>query len=265
MAQFIGIAGDFQKQRALNRRSRALIGFMIGLYIFGSAMGVCLGFSIGRRGFVGLALEVAAMLVAIPAFVIFKKRFDSYLRLARAEEDGADGEREIIPYLKGLPDTYTVVSDLDFADSYGNIDHLVIGPTGLYAIDVKNWKGTVAADGKGELLLNGKPTDKPQVRYFIRRTMELKDRLVALTKLDPYIRALFVFPRTHIQAKWGTTGHVHCLHVEQLADYLTSGNGGTPIAAGDMSRLVAAAKALKDAVSVSPAVESQVGMPPPIH
>lgn len=185
---------------------------------------------------------------------------EKQIRLARTDETGASGEREIIDYLKGLPDTFTIVSDLDFADSYGNIDHLVIGPTGAYAIDVKNWKGTVTSDGKGELLLNGRPTDKPQVRYFTRRTMELKERLNALTRLDPYIRALFVFPRTHIQAKWGTTGAVHCIHADQLVEYIQNGKGTQCLSAEAIPRLVAAAEALQRlAPSAEKPAEAAIG------
>jgi len=194
---------------------------------------------------VSLLPAVLAFVISVPALKYMERLFDREIRRARAEDDGAAGEREIIPHLKKLPDTFTVVSDLDFADSYGNIDHLIIGPTGIFSIDVKNWKGTVAADGKGELLLNGRPTDKPVVRAFTARTMDLKDRIKALTRLDPFIQCVFVFPHTHIQAKWGTTSYVHCIHAEQLEDYIVQGKGGKPLLAADIPRLVEAVEALK--------------------
>lgn len=186
------------------------------------------------------------------AFVIAAKAIDwlsdKQLRRIRADETGASGERDIIPALKHLPDTYTVVCDLAFADSYGNIDHLVIGPTGVFAIDVKNWRGTVSNDGNGELLYNGRPTDKPHVRHFTRRVMALKERLKALTKLDPYIQCLFVFPHTRIDANWGTTGAVHCIRADQIVSYITEGRGGKPISNSEIARLVSAAQALKKLV-----------------
>ena len=36
------------------------------------------------------------------------------------------------------------ISDLDFADSFGNIDHLVIGPPVSSPSDAKNWRGVTA-------------------------------------------------------------------------------------------------------------------------
>jgi hypothetical protein len=124
----------------------------------------------------------------------------------------------------------------------------VLGPSGIFALDVKNWRGTVKPDGKGELLYNDRPTDKPLVRAFVARTMTLKDRFKALTALDPYVQCLFVFPRTRVEANWGTTGAVHCIRIEQVADYIRQGNKH-PIAATDLPRLIAAAKALKETIT----------------
>lgn len=245
MAKFIGTAGDFMKEKALNRRLNAILAlfmvFAAGVFILGWISGYVWESSTLLSG----VLAIVAFVAAVPAFKAFGRQFDKQLRLSRAEENGADGERDFVKYLKDLPDTYTVVSDLDFADSYGNIDHLVIGPTGVFAIDVKAWKGTVTSDGKGELMSNGKSTDKPQVRYFTRRTMDLKDRIKALTKLDPYVQCVFAFLHTHVEAKWGTTGAVHCIRAEQIVEYVTKARVKTPIPPADLPRLISAAKSLK--------------------
>ena len=244
MANFIGIAGDYQKEKAINRRlNAALVVFMsiCGIFFF-------LGFIAAKSSIWWFLLAVA---VLVPTYKLVERFMDKQIRIARTEEDGADGEKEIIPYLKQLPDTFTVVCDLDFADSYGNIDHLIIGPTGIFSIDVKNWKGTVIADGKGELLVNGRPTDKRHIRNFTARTMDLRSRLDALTKLDPFIQCVFVFPHTHLQAKWGSTGYVHCIHADQLVDYITQGKAGKPITPANLPRFISAAKALKETVSKS--------------
>jgi len=239
MACFIGQSGEFQKERAIKNRLNCLLL----LYLLLASMFFVFGFVAAKVSLWWLGI---AVVLVVPSYKILVRQSDKYLRMARCDEKGATGENEILPYLKNLPDAYTVVCDLDFADSYGNIDHLVIGPTGLFAIDVKNWRGTVIADGKGELLLNGQPTDKPQVKYFTRRVMDLRERLTALTKLEPYIQCVFVFPRTRVEAKWGTTGAVQCINMEQLSDHITKGKGGKAIAASDIPRLVSAAEALKN-------------------
>jgi hypothetical protein len=245
MAHFIGTAGDFQKEKAINRRLNAIMALFISFTAAIFVLGWVSGFIWGRRSLWSSLWAVLAFAVAVPAFKLFEKLFDKQIRLSRMEQDGADGEYEFVKFLKGLPDTYTVISDLDFADSYGNIDHLIVGPTGVFSIDVKNWRGTVTPDGKGEILYNGRPTDKPQIRHFTRRTMDLKDRIKALTRLDPYVQCVFAFMRTRVDANWGTTGAVHCIRAEQIADYVTKTNGRKPIPPADIPRLVKAAEALQ--------------------
>jgi hypothetical protein len=248
MPKFIGAAGDFHKERSINRRLNAIIALFMAFAAALFCVGMAFGFYIGRGSLWSSLWIYAAIALIVPGFFVLKKLFDKQIRLARAEEDGADGEREFIKFLHNLPDTYTVFSDLDFADSYGNIDHLIIGPNGVFAIDVKNWRGTVAPDGKGELLLNDRPPDKPQIRRFTRRVMDLKDRLKALAKLDPYVQCVFAFMRTHVKAKWGATGAVHCIRADQIADYIAKFHTNKPIPPADLAQIVKAVQALQSFV-----------------
>lgn len=245
MAIFIGTPGGYMKEKSLKRRWAAFMAFMLFVILGTFLLGWFSGYAFGHRTMLSGMLAVVAVVFGVSSLKVLGKLSDEQLRESRKEEKGADGERDFVMYLRDLPDTYTVISDLDFADSYGNIDHLIIGPTGVFAIDVKAWKGTVTSDGKGELMSNGKSTDKPQVRYFTRRTMDLKDRIKALTKLEPYIQCVFAFMHTHVDAKWGTTGSVHCIRAEQIVDYITKARVKKPFSPADLARLVSAAQALQ--------------------
>jgi Nuclease-related domain len=69
---------------------------------------------------------------------------------ARTWQRGAQGERRTARLLDRLVrDGYVVFHDLAVPGSPANVDHLVIGPTGLFVIDSKQWTGTVhqASDG----------------------------------------------------------------------------------------------------------------------
>ena len=107
--------------------------------------------------------------------------------------------------LESLPDDYGVIHRLKPKPHYGDIGHVVVGPSGVYTIDTKNWRGVVTADGKGELLLNGKPSDKPEVRKLFGRTMFIKDKIKALTALGPYVHGVMVFPSARVEARWRST------------------------------------------------------------
>jgi hypothetical protein len=60
---------------------------------------------------------------------------------------GADGERRVADELGKLPEAWTVLHDrlLRPGQSEANLDHVVVGPAGLFLIDAKNWGGSVSA------------------------------------------------------------------------------------------------------------------------
>jgi hypothetical protein len=69
---------------------------------------------------------------------------------ARAWQRGAHGEQQTARLLDRLGrDGYVVLHDLAMPDSPANIDHLVIGPSGLFVIDSKQWTGTVHQNADG--------------------------------------------------------------------------------------------------------------------
>lgn len=214
MAQVAGEAGAHQANLARQRILRIVVIAMVVLGV----LEVACGFAMAKHG---ILWALGLVIVFIPTLIWLRRYVDAQVKQMAIEQRAAKGEVRIAAFLEDLPDSYLVFNDVDFADSYGNIDHIVIGPKGFFAIDAKNWRGIVSSDGKGELRLNGSPTGKPHVRQFTRRVMELKDRIKALKRLDPYIQGLFVFLNTRIEAKWGTTGAVHCLHPEQLVEYIT--------------------------------------------
>ncbi len=111
----------------------------------------------------------------------------------------------------------------DLATPFGNVDHVVTGPTGVFLLDTKNWRGVISPDGKGELMVNGQPTERAQIRPFLGRMLGIRDKVRALAPgLDPFYQAVFVFTSARVEAKWGTTSTVHCIRDEQLHDYIAN-------------------------------------------
>jgi hypothetical protein len=87
--------------------------------------------------------------VAVAAMVGWRLRFRPSEQ-ARAWQRGAHGERCTARLLDRLTrDGYVVFHDLAVPGSDANVDHLVIGPTGVFVIDSKQWTGSVqrSADG----------------------------------------------------------------------------------------------------------------------
>ncbi len=86
-----------------------------------------------------------------------RKKRERAARLEREAEKwerGAEGERRIAAVLDRLPSDYVVFHDLQLPDSKANVDHLVIGPTGVWAVDSKSYTYPVTVgSGKGAGML----------------------------------------------------------------------------------------------------------------
>jgi hypothetical protein len=107
----------------------------------------------------GLAAQVLAAQAGLPygwlvglavaALVGWRLRFRPSEQ-ARTWQRGAHGERRTARLLDRLTrDGYVVFHDLAVPESPANVDHLVIGPSGVFVIDSKQWTGSVqqGADG----------------------------------------------------------------------------------------------------------------------
>ena len=74
-----------------------------------------------------------------------ERRLSSAQRRQRAWEAGAEGERRTGEVLKALePHGWRLLHDLHWPGRpFANIDHIAVGPGGVFVIDSKNWSGRI--------------------------------------------------------------------------------------------------------------------------
>ena len=143
-----------------------------------------------------------------------------------------------------MPEGFYVVNDLN--TECGNLDSVVIGPTGVFSLDAKNWRGIIAPDGDGEILLNGR-FDRSHIKPFVGRVMGIRERVIALApNADPFlfIQAVFVFTAARVEAPWGSTGKVHCIRDDQLHDYIVERKGAKRLTTKEVKKIASAFAAL---------------------
>jgi hypothetical protein len=108
---------------------------------------------------------------------------------------GADGEERVGDILGQLPDDHIVLHDI--VASYGNIDHVVLAPRGVFAVETKSHRGRVTSDGVA-LFLNGRRLPKDPIRQALRNALWLRDRIRERTGLEVFVQPLLVFSRGFI-------------------------------------------------------------------
>jgi hypothetical protein len=80
---------------------------------------------------------------------------------ARTWQRGAAGERRTARLLRRLlRDGYIVFHDLALPGSDANVDHLLLGPSGVFVIDSKQWTGQVHQSADGLAWHNHYPLDR---------------------------------------------------------------------------------------------------------
>jgi hypothetical protein len=93
---------------------------------------------------------------------------------ARSWYRGALGELHVAKLLKALPPTFTVLHAVPVGSGTSDIDHVVIGPTGVFTINTKNHSGQLVWVGGDTLLVNGHRTNHIRdARYEASRATRL--------------------------------------------------------------------------------------------
>lgn len=228
MARILGEAGRYPSEKALSSHRKILLSGLLAFTVFGAII----GYQIGRRlpaekqastkvGAAELALAVAAIGIGIYSL----KRMDAFERVRRSMRKGADGETRVGQILGDFPESFSVINGL--ATPLGDLDHVVVGPTGVFIVDSKNWRGVVSPDGNGELLLNEKPTTKPTIGPIVSRMMDAKEKIQVKCDFDlPYFQVVLAFTSAWVGARWGTTGKALCVTDDGLYDLIVENKSG---------------------------------------
>jgi hypothetical protein len=117
---------------------------------------------------------------------------------ARAWRRGAVGERRTARRLAPLErHGWAVLHDLAIPRSQANIDHLVIGPGGVFVIDSKQYRGRLQLDGSGRLW-HGRYPLAPALR-----AVSFEADQAALVLTDPDVVVVPVMAVHGVQVPWG--------------------------------------------------------------
>ena len=60
---------------------------------------------------------------------------------------GIEGENAVTKILSNRSDNYYLINDLKLKEKSGNIDHVLVGPNGVFVIETKNYSGVIICQG----------------------------------------------------------------------------------------------------------------------
>jgi hypothetical protein len=157
---------------------------------------------------------------------------EEQIRAAR-QSLGFLGERHVAQVLAGtLPDQYVLINGLKLPRGAGDIDHLVVGPTGVFVLETKTMAGRIECDPDG----NWKRTRRGRAgiefpAYIGNPALQVQRNIYGVREClrtsvpslfygtSLWIEGLVVFP--HPRAELDTEhSRVAALHLEDAVDYI---------------------------------------------
>ncbi len=180
------------------------------------------------------------ILVAVLLFIIYWKKKSSYWeKISDNYDQGDTGELKIQKLLTQLPDDYQVLPDIQKPQG-GNIDFVVVGPTGIFALEVKNYKGSAKIGFNGKsLTFSGKPLLKDPLGQTISNAITLSKFLKTELK-QPYLSVMPVLVFAGHQILRFGLQPVKCnarvIRSEYLLELLTQ-KGNLAISAQEVERI----------------------------
>lgn len=143
-------------------------------------------------------------------------------------QEGAEGERNTAKQLDALPEGWHVRHDVSGWDGVrGNLDHVVVGPRGVFLLDSKHWRNETVrvVDGRVTVGRTAEPGHKAwdastQVKRAFSQAMDVRDRIKTTTKYSEFVTAVMVVwadPSPDLPAE---VGNVSLVPGADLAEWL---------------------------------------------
>jgi hypothetical protein len=108
---------------------------------------------------------------------------------------------------------------IDFGAGPGGVFHVVVGPTGVFAIETKGWTGRVRLKRNGRLVVSGRDRDDA-VRRATAKAQEVARRLKE-AEVAMWVEAVIVLAATSLPHGRILTGTVAVVELDDLGRFLT--------------------------------------------
>lgn len=189
MATIVGQAGDSAMRRAV-QFSLIPVGFVVFVAMLEIPLAI---WAFARSGDPLLTAIILALVLGISIWWTRESWGEMFETIVEARDwaKGAAGERAAADDLRQLPPEYLVLNDVHpgfrGVSRRWNWDHVIIGPTGLFVVDSKNYSAKRIRDGKSDARTR---RNVKQVRGY---AIEFKKEL---TRLNPDLGHEFIVQRS---------------------------------------------------------------------
>ncbi len=210
----MGGSSNYLKNQVRKNLAKAILCVALFFLIL-FALGLRVLFTLNLSVFDGVGLLVS--LAPLAAFYF-------YLRKYRIYNAGWAGERRVARLLSSkLSDDYFLINDL-YLHSGGDIDHIVLGPSGIFVLETKNWSGDITCNGDdwqraGKGNFKGSPSR--QVKRNAAKIKNIIDSSPTFRSQGLWVEGIVVFTNSHATFHLNNPS-VLVLKLPQLPSHITA-------------------------------------------
>lgn len=163
-----------------------------------------------------------------------------YLNKYRTYRGGWEGEKRVAKLLKNtLSDDYCLVNEVRL-DKGSDMDHLVLGPNGIFVIETKNWSGKVTCYGdewqrQDRNKFNGSPSK--QVKKNTTKIKRLLEAHPVLRIHGIWVEPIVVFTNDNVELHLNKPT-VTVLRLQELPSYITKYKNYNPYTTRQLELIV---------------------------
>lgn len=170
--------------------------------------------------------------IAVGASVFLAYRIAKYVPLVKRLKQAEAGERAVGQYLERLREQgYQVFHDV-VGEGF-NVDHVLIGPAGVFTVETKTW--SKPAKGEAKLRFDGQKITRsgfePERNPVIQARAQsawLKALLEESTGKRTEVRPVIVFPGWYIETEKGAARNIWVLNPKALPKFLDASEKTLP-------------------------------------
>lgn len=147
----------------------------------------------------------------------------AYYQKAINANAGKRGEIMVTNALKELDDTHFLINDIKLHSKAGNIDHVLFSPQGVFAIETKNWTGTIKCKGDYWSRKTGKRyyEEKSVSDQARKNAKDLYTYIYNRTQKKVFVNPICVFTNSSLKL------HIYkptlpVLRIDELTRYITN-------------------------------------------
>ncbi len=191
MAQIINQKSNYLYKSEVKNIAQGLKWRFIGVAVLLLILFIISKIATHVSSYVFLIIIIIVILFLKPFNKLITQSYKKPEKIADQFYRGGKGENVILSVLKELSSDYNVVQDLNISN-HGNIDFVVLGPSGIFAVEVKSHYGDIGFDGQS-LTNNGKKFEKDFLKQAKREAVELNKYLKEVLNKDFFVQPMVVF------------------------------------------------------------------------